>query len=404
MDELSVLTIDDSNMIRMSIANFLEDSGYIVYQAEDGEKGIELIKEKNPDIILTDMHMPGISGLDILNFIRENYEETPVIVISGAGEINYVVEALRLGAWDYLTKPIEDMTFLEYSLNKVIKKVNLIKENASRAREIKLKNIELEKTISELKTTQSRLVESEKMAALGYMVTGIAHEINTPVGVGVTSISYIQDETKAIMKLFKDNKMKVNDFKQFTDIISSAGEMIHNSFTKIEKLVMDFKQLSVDQQSIEKKSFLVKQNFLNTIKTITTLYKEPIIHVTLNGDETLVINSFPEVYTRILSKLLQNSILHGFRDRTDNKVTIEFFHDDQDKFNIIYKDNGSGIEKKILTKVFEPFVTTNKNIGPGLGLCIVYNLVTQKLNGTVNCENIDDSGVLFSIIIPERNI
>lgn len=397
MGSLKILTIDDNDSIRLSIASYLEDLGYDVYDAPSGEEGIQVIDNENPDIVLTDTHMPGISGIDVLNYVKENKDNIPVIVISGAGEIESVVEALRAGAWDYITKPIEDLSFLSYSIDKVIKRVNLIKDNREKSLEIKNKNMELQKTIKELQSTQKDLVEAEKMASLGYMVSGVAHEINTPLGICLTSISYLKDETKDIIDLNNNHEMKLSNFTKYTDNIKELGGLINTALMSIKSLITNFKQLSVDQQEDVKKNFFIKDAILSLISVVLTTHTDKEIEYEVSGDNVEV-NCYPEVINRIFIKLTENAVIHGFKGRKQGKISVSV-QSDEDRVIIKFKNNGKRIPDNLLGKIFDPFVTENKTMGTGLGLCIAYNLVTFKLMGDIFCENTED-GVSFTISFP----
>ncbi len=124
---MKILTIDDEPIVRSNIAAFLEDLNFEVLQAEDGEKGLLLYKQEKPDVVLCDLRMPKVDGLEVLEEIRNNSPETPIIMISGTGIVHDVVEALRLGAWDYIIKPINDMGVLEYAVNKCVERAQLLR-------------------------------------------------------------------------------------------------------------------------------------------------------------------------------------------------------------------------------------------------------------------------------------
>ncbi len=124
-----VLCIDDEPMFTRTVSDFLEDTGYMPLSALNGREGLKLYQEESPDIVLIDLNMPDINGLEILSSIREDSDEVPVIIISGTGEIKDVIKALRLGAWDYLTKPIENMAMLEYAVNRVLNHSQMLREN-----------------------------------------------------------------------------------------------------------------------------------------------------------------------------------------------------------------------------------------------------------------------------------
>ena len=124
-----ILTIDDEYVLRQSIVAYLEDSGFTVFESDNGASGLETFYREKPDLILTDLQMPNLGGLEVLAEITEKAPNIPVIVISGAGDMNDVIEALRLGAWDYLTKPITDLAVLEHAICKAIERGKLIEEN-----------------------------------------------------------------------------------------------------------------------------------------------------------------------------------------------------------------------------------------------------------------------------------
>lgn len=397
MNSLKIVTIDDNDSIRLSIASYLEDLGYEVLDAESGEEGIEIIDRENPDIVLTDTHMPGLSGIDVLNYVKENKDNIPVIVISGAGEIESVVEALRAGAWDYITKPIEDLSFLSYSIDKVIKRVNLVKDNREKSLEIENKNRELEKTVKELQNTQKELVEAEKMASLGYMVSGVAHEINTPLGICLTSTSYLRDETRDIISLNDNHEMKLSNFTKYTENVSELCELINTSLESIKSLITNFKQLSVDQQEDIKKNFLIKDSIKSLISLVLTTYTNKDVEYNITGDD-IEINCYPEVLNRIFFKLTENAVIHGFKNQDKGKIEVDV-RSEEDRVIVDFQNNGAKIPKNLLGKIFDPFVTENKTMGTGLGLCIAYNLVTFKLMGDIVCKNTED-GVSFVISFP----
>jgi len=152
MQKPTVLTIDDEFLLRQSIVAYLEDSGFTVYEAENGEQGLEVFTKYKPDLVLTDIQMPGIKGLDILSKIHDMSPDTPVIVVSGMGDMNDVIEALRGGAWDYITKPITDLAILEHAILSSHERFLLIEQN-------KLYSSKLERNLS--------ILEEDHKAARG---------------------------------------------------------------------------------------------------------------------------------------------------------------------------------------------------------------------------------------------
>lgn len=397
MSSLSILTIDDNDSIRLSIASFLEDMGYDIFEASSGEKGIEIIKEHKLDLILTDTHMPGLSGIDVLNFVKEYTPDTPIIVVSGAGEIKYVVEALRAGAWDYIIKPIEDLDFLTYSIEQTFKRVELIQENKEKTVELKEKNIALNESLEVLKRTQKQLVESEKMASLGYMVNGVAHEINTPLGVCMTSTSYLKEQAEHIEKLSKTNNMKLSDFNRYTSDTKELSDILFHSLQNINKLITNFKQLSMNPGDLDIHPFNLNEAISSVLMIVSSSYPKINVEINLLGEE-IIVNSYSEVISRIFTKLAENSIIHGFNESETGKIDVSIDYTD----GIVYielKNNGKLIPEDMINNIFDPFFTENKKDGSGLGLSIVHNLVAFTLRGTVSCCNKTD-GVYYNIKFP----
>ncbi|MBP7583544.1 MAG: response regulator [Spirochaetes bacterium] len=175
---MKILAIDDEPIVRENIAAFLEDSDHVVIQAGDGGAGLELFRKESPDVVLCDLRMPRVDGLEVLEAIRRDSPETPIIMISGTGVIHDVIEALRLGAWDYIIKPIHDMGVLEHALNKAVERAALLRENRlyrenledevkkrtqeilERTQEVELTNQLLKREISERRQVETRLKSS----------------------------------------------------------------------------------------------------------------------------------------------------------------------------------------------------------------------------------------------------
>ena len=189
---MKVLTIDDEPIVRENIAAYLEDNNHDVLQAGDGKSGLEIFRREKPDVVLCDLRMPKVDGLEVLEAVRRDAPETPIIMISGTGVIHDVIEALRLGAWDYIIKPIHDMGVLDHALNKSVERAELLKENrlhrehleeevAARTREILESKLEVEQTNQLLKReiTERLLVETRLKSSLTSLEKTIEGTITT---------------------------------------------------------------------------------------------------------------------------------------------------------------------------------------------------------------------------------
>lgn len=152
-----ILSIEDEETVRRSIVSYLEDSGYEMLEASDGEEGLRRIREDKPDVVLCDLRMPEMGGLDVLRSIGDRTEDLPFIIVSGTGDMSTAIDSLKLGAWDYVTKPIQDMAVLEHAIDRALERVTLIREN-KRYRE------HLEATNTQLRASLRQLEEDETAA------------------------------------------------------------------------------------------------------------------------------------------------------------------------------------------------------------------------------------------------
>ncbi len=261
-------------------------------------------------------------------------------------------------------------------------------------------NKDLENSLEELKQTQKHMVESEKMAALGGLVAGVAHEINTPIGLGITGITHFMSSTTKLKKDYENDQMTEEDFKKYIDESSSLAEIIFTNLKRSADLVRDFKEISVDQTNEIKKEFNIKEYLEKIILSVHNKTKQKQVEIRLDCDDTIVINSYPGVYAQIVTNLIINSLIHGFDTKNNGKIDIIVSYK-KDTLSIIYKDDGKGIDEDNIKKIFNPFFTTKRDQGgSGLGLNIIYNLITSRLNGSIECKSEVDKWTQFNINIP----
>ncbi|MCK4346792.1 MAG: GAF domain-containing protein [Bacteroidales bacterium] len=267
--------------------------------------------------------------------------------------------------------------------------------------EVVTTNEELQSTLDNLKRTQSQLIESEKMASLGGLVAGVAHEINTPVGIGVTAVSSLIEETKRMAELYKKEEITRADFKEYLTSSNNSAKLIQKNLERTASLVQSFKQVSVDQSTEQQREFNLKSYLEDVIRSLYPKFKRRNIDVNIDCDEELQLNSYPGAFAQIFTNLVLNSITHGFKKENVKGVIDILVKQEHKELQIEYKDNGMGISQEILPKIFDPFFTTDQSKGTGLGLNIVYNLVTQKLKGSINCESQPGQSVLFILKLPK---
>jgi len=277
----------------------------------------------------------------------------------------------------------------------------LVIENARRYEKITEQKNNLTLTLEKLKKTQDQLVESEKMAALGTLVAGVAHEINTPVGVCVTAVSSMVNKNHSLEKLFYSKKMKRSDLEGFIQFTDDTGGLVLKNLKRAGDLINGFKQVSVDQMTDQLRRFSLEPYFRDVIRSLKPKFGKKNVEICLAFQEIIEVTSYPGFYSQILTNLLVNSFVHGYKGKDSGKIMISAA---KQKGNLViqYTDDGNGMTMENKTRVFDPFFTTNKKDGTGLGMHIVYNIVTQKLNGTISCESSPGNGVNFKIILPHE--
>jgi len=266
------------------------------------------------------------------------------------------------------------------------------------------KNKELKEALIEVKNTQKQLVEVEKMSALGSLVAGVAHEINTPVGVSLTGITHIENETQSILKALESEKLGKNALSEYLYMVEKMSKSMHISLRTAAHLVRSFKQVAVDQSMEEKRELNLKDYFDEVLLSLHNKVKHTQIEVENSVDKDINILSYAGVYSQILTNLLMNSLIHAFDENEEGKISLRASID-KEYLKIVYEDNGKGLEEEVRQKMFNPFFTTKMGQGgSGLGLSIIYNLVHHKLKGEIGCESVLGEGMKVMISIPMQEL
>ncbi|WOC28754.1 AAA family ATPase [Pseudoalteromonas sp. N1230-9] len=246
---------------------------------------------------------------------------------------------------------------------------------------------DLEESLKQLKQTQNHLVESEKMASLGRLVAGVAHELNTPLGVSVTASSNLLELAEKLRTAFESQTLTRKDFVSCIDNINEAGTIVYRNLNRAAELVTNFKLVAVDTSNDEQREINLKEYLSDLVSSLSPALKKGRHNIQINCSENLVIKVDPGVIAHIFTNLILNSLIHGFENRQKGQITITA-ELQSSKLTVHYRDNGKGMSEEVQSKVFEPFYTTKRGAGgSGLGMNIVYNLVVQKLKGTISCQS-----------------
>ncbi|MBY6265525.1 PAS domain S-box protein [Azospirillum sp. 412522] len=284
---------------------------------------------------------------------------------------------------------------------------------------------EAEQALADLREAQESLIQAETMASLGQLVAGVAHEINTPIGIGLTAASHIGEQAQVLRDRFTGNALRRSEFLEFLDGLSESSRLLMANIDRAASLVQSFKQVAVDQSSGDRRVFELGSYVHELLFSLRPRLKRTNLRVTVECDDELTMDSFPGALGQVLTNLVINAVVHAYgdgdrmSDRTGDRpaepsteraversvgtIRITAQPDGSDRVRIDFIDDGVGIAPEHLSKVFDPFFTTKRGQGgSGLGLHIVFNTVTGPLGGTVSVQSWPGQGTRFTILLPRE--
>ncbi|MCA9717664.1 MAG: hybrid sensor histidine kinase/response regulator [Myxococcales bacterium] len=421
-----VLCVDDERFVLRSLREQLRrglSQTCTVEVAESGEEALELVEELTGEgaalaVVISDHLMPRMKGDELLTRIHARSPDTLTVLLTGQASAEAVGNAVNHASlYRYIEKPWQSADLLitiEQALDSFLTEQELrdtslrlrrsqevVRQLADTKRELESRMRELSGALVELRATQRRLVEAEKMAALGGLVAGVAHEINTPLGIGITAASLLRDKTSAFVGSYRRGGVTRNELERYLGTADESCLLILRNLERAAALVRDFKQVAVDQSSEAKREFVVKDYLGTIVQGLSPALRRTSHAVEIVGDERHTLHSYPGALSQIITNLVMNSLVHAFAADERGRVVIEFWSAPGGALLLRYSDNGRGIGSDSIKKIFDPFFTTNRGNGSsGLGLHIVYNLVVQKLRGAIRCDSAVGDGTVFTITLP----
>ncbi|MFC5481259.1 GAF domain-containing sensor histidine kinase [Massilia suwonensis] len=262
------------------------------------------------------------------------------------------------------------------------------------------KNAALNAALTQLQQAQGELVRQEKLASLGRLVAGVAHEINTPLGICVTATSHLVEELRLTREELGAGEMTEDSLNSFLDIVDQSLRIMTTNTQRAASLVRSFKQVAVDQSSDDIRSFNLR-NYLNEVLlSLQPKLKGRPVKVEVECPADLVLESYPGAVSQIVTNMLMNSLVHGFEHDQKGAIAIRAAVEN-DVVSLTYADDGAGMDQDTLDKLFDPFFTTKRgNGGSGLGAHILYNLVTGPLGGSVQAYSAPGDGLRYELSFP----
>jgi signal transduction histidine kinase len=319
------------------------------------------------------------------------------------------LKQLRDGLFDLATRGTDDVEELPENrrdeLGEVIRGFNKIqrrlKSTIARIREAedaaRRSSEQTAKAMQDLRQTQESLLQAERLASLGSLVAGVAHEINTPVGIALTSASVLKAATDELQHAVATVGLKKSEMLRYLDTASESARLIMNNAYRAAHLIHSFKQIAVDQTSEARRPFGLKEYIEEIVSSLQPKLKKTVLELVLDCPAEIVLDSYPGAFAQVITNLILNCVEHAFEPDTPGTIAIRA-RLDGDIVELHVKDNGKGIAPDVLDRIFDPFFTTRRGQGgTGLGLNIVYNLIAKQFAGTIAVASTLGQGTHFTL-------
>jgi len=303
----------------------------------------------------------------------------------------------------YMMLAVKDIT-AQRAAEQEIRDINQQLEERVQRRTLKLEqaNTELAETLETLRYAKDELVRSEKMAALGSLVAGVAHELNTPIGNGLTVATTLEHRLQEFGR-HVDAGLRRSELEKFMTDAQFATEVLVRNLTRAGDLVRSFKQVAVDRASSQRRKFNLQDIVSEIVITLSPVISRSGCEVQMDIAAGLELDNYPGPLGQVLDNLINNAMTHAFVDGQRGRIEVHAHAINADEVQIEVHDNGVGIPADNLKRVFDPFFTTRLGQGgSGLGLHIVHNIVTEVLGGHVDVRSQPGAGTVFTLRLPLR--
>ena len=403
-----LLIVDDEEKVCSLFAQIL-NARYSCETAANAQEALDWLQREPFALVITDIQMPGIGGIELLRKITELYRDTAVIIVSGVDRTQRVIDAIRMGAFDYLLKPC-DLEALELCVDRALERRTLLR-NATRYKEdLEKRNLELARRKAELERIQAQLVHSEKMASLGQLAAGIAHELNNPAGFILSNMASLLEymhELRRILSSAHDASagtadtasptvVTPDDYERLLSDLESIAADSYSGGERIKDIVQNLRLFSRLDEA-ELKHVDLHEGIESTIRLLSQYYSSPAI--TLRREYGLVppIDCYAGQLNQVWMNLLVNAAQAIGNRGGEVRINTSF---DGERAFVRISDTGEGIQPEHLNRIFDPFFTTKPvGEGTGLGLSISHGIIVRH-GGTLSVESSPGQGATFSVNLP----
>jgi two-component system NtrC family sensor kinase len=407
-EDRRILLVDDEAPLRNLFASCLGER-YSCETAADAQEALRLLSAEPFALVISDVNMPGLSGVELLRKIREHFQDTAVIMVSGIDRTQRVLDTVRLGASDYLLKPC-DLGVLELSVERALERRALLRDARLHKQDLERRNAELAHRQAELERLQAQIIHNEKMVSLGQLAAGVAHELNNPAGFIYGNMEVLRECATGLERLlgFYDGaalprevsagaeRLKANiDYENTLADLRSIIEDCASGAERIRDVVQNLRTFSrLDEAEFKKVD--IHEGLDSTIRLLSRFYTSGRITLLRDYGKLPPVDCYAGQLNQMWMNLLANAaqaVSGGGEVRVATRL-------DGDTVRVSVSDTGEGIAPEHLGKIFDPFFTTKPvGEGTGLGLSITYGIV-ERHGGTVRVESEPGGGTTFTVTLP----
>jgi len=407
-EDRRVLIVDDEELILNLFADYLS-ARYSCATANNGHEALAQLSRETFALVITDVQMPGMSGTELLRKIKETYPETAVIMASGVGRTQRVLDAVRLGAFDYLVKPCE-LDVLELTVERALEQRALLRSAHRYKRDLERRNEELHESRETLGRLQAQIVHSEKMASLGQLAAGVAHELNNPAGFIFGNMEILNGCAPGLERLLQLYESASLPAKEAAEVARIKDEIDYeNSLRDLRSIIADCLDGSERIRDVvqnlrtfshldeaEFKKVNVHEGLDATIRLLARFYESGQVKLHRDYAELPLVDCYAGQLNQVWMNLLDNA---AQAVKNGGEVRVVTWREGPLAV-VSVTDTGHGIAPEHLKHVFDPFFTTKPvGEGTGLGLSVTYSIV-ERHGGTIKVESHPGSGTTFIVHIP----
>jgi PAS domain S-box-containing protein len=387
----------------------------LLQQVIDTVPAVINVKDRQLRYVLMNRYMAGIFGVEPADAIgrttsdlmsrygaQKTDENDKRVLASGKGlgfyEEEYLDSSGSLRQWLVNKLPLLDA---DGEIEQIVTVALDIGERKRGEQEMRKAKDAAEAALRNLRETQNSLIEAEKLAALGRLVAGVAHEVNNPVGISLTVASSLERKTALFAAEVARGELRRSQLNEFLETSRDASSQLVANLNRAAELITSFKQVAADRNYSDQRTFDLGDLTEQVVMSLRPGLRKHNLTLTVDCQPDLIMNSYPGPYGQVLTNLFLNSVAHAFPDGKQGTIDIQVRESGKDNVEIIFSDNGCGMSLDVRRRAFDPFFTTRRDQGgTGLGLHIVYSIVTNRLGGRLDLDSEPGGGTRIQLILP----